>query len=311
MFTGLELMSLSLVNEVEVQEESSHQAAEALGDPIELKNNNLVEQKREFKKIDPLELQSNPSNDPSLPLVVTTPQVNQQKPEEINGVFSQLKFDNFQSSLTLNSGSLKSSFALPLGLTWYLELRGSQNNLTEQPNWTSTSSFSLKKFIDWFHNELSNAQETSQSSSPHGLKVIVPNDLKFSQTTWLNLNNFTPNEIDQTPDYLRNLNTSAKALSNRRISQEFNFSWDANLNNVSLGFTSPLPGFLNDELEVRNNSNISEIIINHFPANEPLQGTVSLKYRIAIDKNMKLELHHDHNLNNNSNTTFVRWVEKY
>lgn len=316
MITGLVIILFSLVNEVETQDELSNNSAKALGSPIEVRNNHVLsEEISGHNRISSLilKLESQQTNIPSNPLVITTSQPAQQKPRAIDGVFSRLTFNDFQSSVSLNSGSLKSQIALPLGVAWNLELTGYDNNLTAQPNWTVEPSFSLKKFTDWLKEEISNSQlESKHSSSPaNGIRVIVPNELKNSMATLNDLDNFSRSEIDQTPQTFLNLGQSVQALSNRQISNKPQFSWDANFNNVSVGLISPLPGFLKDEVEFINNTNFSEILNNNIHQNNPWKGTVSLKYRVAINESMKLELQNDYNINNHSHSTFIRWIEKH
>ncbi|ACK70101.1 hypothetical protein PCC7424_1663 [Gloeothece citriformis PCC 7424] len=315
MFTGLEFMTIDILNQEEMQEEVFYPSAQDLGSPFDLKSHpDLTFKTFEINKTSSLELKFEPerTTTPSNPLMITIPQVNQRKEGDVQGVFSQIKLnDDFQPSFTINSTSFRSQVSLPMGLTWNFEYQGNYNNLTLEPDWNVEPTFSLRKFADWLEDDIFNPQVESQNSSTpaQGVRVIVPSEPSNSAASLLNLNQ--NNEIDQTPQYLLNLDNSVQSLFNRRIGTDFRFSWDANLNNVSVGITSPVFGGLKDEIELRNNNNLSQFLINREDPSNEWKGTVSLKYRLEINKDMKLELQNDYNLNSHDHVTFIRWIEKY
>ena len=155
---------------------------------------------------------------------------------------------------------------------------------------------SFQKSLNWFQDQSQNEPEENKVSLQQTNRFAILRRLTLKSGYGNSLRINQRHEIDDSSKDIQNLAKSLNSLTTSEFVTNTTFSVEGDLEELSAKLEFPVPGILRDGLELKIKTNLPEILVGGDNAQDTMNSTLSLRYRIGINDAIKLEIESSYNL---------------
>lgn len=161
---------------------------------------------------------------------------------------------------------------------------------------------SFKKSLNWFQEQSKTEPEENKAFLQQVTRFPVHRELTMNSVYLNSLRIHQGNEIDDSSKDIESLTKSLNSLTTSQFVTNTIFSLEGDLEDLSAKLEFPVPGILSDELELKIKTNLPEVWLDSEDSRDNIKSTLSLKYGIAIDDTIELEIQSSYDLQTTTTT---------
>ncbi|MGK7937632.1 MAG: hypothetical protein AB4206_17840 [Xenococcaceae cyanobacterium] len=213
---------------------------------------------------------------------------------QIDSVSTDITIGSVESELEIDSEDIKTEVTLlsESGFSFKIKKELQMSNI--KPKIEPVIGF--RKSLDWFKDTSKRESKDEKDSLQQAMRLGVPNSLTLNSANLNFSRSDQNNEIYDSLKDAQNLTKSLNSLITSRFATNTTFSIEGDLDNISAKLKFPVPGIFGDELELKIQTNIPEVLVDDEYLQDSMKSTLSLRYRIAIDEATKLEVQSSYDL---------------
>ncbi len=213
---------------------------------------------------------------------------------QIDSVSTDITIGSVESELEIDSEDIKTEVTLlsESGFSFKIKKELQMSNI--KPKIEPVIGF--RKSLDWFKDTSKRESKDEKDSLQQAMRLGVPTSLTLNSANLNFSRSDQNNEIYDSLKDAQNLTKSLNSLITSRFATNTTFSIEGDLDNISAKLKFPVPGIVGDELELKIQTNIPEVLVDDEYLQDSMKSTLSLRYRIAIDEATKLEVQSSYDL---------------
>ncbi len=205
-----------------------------------------------------------------------------------------IKADAVKSELDLDSQDLKTELTLLSQSGFKIKMTKEFQNRAWKLKIGPVVSF--KKSLNWLQEQSKTETKDKKDPLQQATRFPIKRTLTLNPAYLNSLRINHGNEIDDSSKDIRNLTKSLNSLTTSQFATNTTFSFEGDLEELSAKLEFPIPGILRNELELKIEINLPEVLMDGEDLQDNMESTLSLRYRIGINDATKLEIQSSYDL---------------
>ena len=205
-----------------------------------------------------------------------------------------IKADAVKSELDLDSQDLKTELTLLSQSGFKIKMTKEFQNRAWKLKIGPVVSF--KKSLNWLQEQSKTEAKDKKDPLQQATRFPINRTLTLNPAYLNSLRINHGNEIDDSSKDIRNLTKSLNSLTTSQFATNTTFSFEGDLEELSAKLEFPIPGILRNELELKIEINLPEVLMDGEDLQDNMESTLSLRYRIGINDATKLEIQSSYDL---------------